>query len=138
MGVLFILSYVVRVRLSSRARRWSTQSEPLPVLARPFDVGHAAPAQLRMRGIVADVGTVMPAAHALGLLRWTGDHGDLVRVVVGLQRHVAADQQEAQFVDQRRQPVLVGHAALQGDRSEEHTSELQSLMRISYAVFCLK
>src|SRR3546814_4492064 len=26
----------------------------------------------------------------------------------------------------------------QGSRSEEHTSELQSLMRISYAVFCLK
>src|SRR3546814_1419883 len=25
-----------------------------------------------------------------------------------------------------------------GDRSEEHTSELQSLMRISYAVFCFK
>src|SRR3546814_4463902 len=28
--------------------------------------------------------------------------------------------------------------ALYSDRSEEHTSELQSLMRISYAVFCLK
>src|SRR3546814_5376128 len=28
--------------------------------------------------------------------------------------------------------------AMQGFRSEEHTSELQSLMRISYAVFCLK
>src|SRR3546814_10868106 len=27
---------------------------------------------------------------------------------------------------------------LEGPRSEEHTSELQSLMRISYAVFCLK
>src|SRR3546814_5228550 len=27
---------------------------------------------------------------------------------------------------------------LPGERSEEHTSELQSLMRISYAVFCLK
>src|SRR3546814_2420935 len=27
---------------------------------------------------------------------------------------------------------------LEIDRSEEHTSELQSLMRISYAVFCLK
>src|SRR3546814_4354098 len=26
----------------------------------------------------------------------------------------------------------------EGQRSEEHTSELQSLMRISYAVFCLK
>src|SRR3546814_8078576 len=31
------------------------------------------------------------------------------------------------------------HRAIDGaDRSEEHTSELQSLMRISYAVFCLK
>src|SRR3546814_4325869 len=29
-------------------------------------------------------------------------------------------------------------AHLAGGRSEEHTSELQSLMRISYAVFCLK
>src|SRR3546814_5916400 len=30
------------------------------------------------------------------------------------------------------------NAELQAKRSEEHTSELQSLMRISYAVFCLK
>src|SRR3546814_10460275 len=30
------------------------------------------------------------------------------------------------------------HARWQEARSEEHTSELQSLMRISYAVFCLK
>src|SRR3546814_1852804 len=29
-------------------------------------------------------------------------------------------------------------SAMPRDRSEEHTSELQSLMRISYAVFCLK
>src|SRR3546814_6312660 len=29
-------------------------------------------------------------------------------------------------------------SGLIGNRSEEHTSELQSLMRISYAVFCLK
>src|SRR3546814_1309759 len=29
-------------------------------------------------------------------------------------------------------------ATMTKDRSEEHTSELQSLMRISYAVFCLK
>src|SRR3546814_7284889 len=33
---------------------------------------------------------------------------------------------------------LVAALALGADRSEEHTSELQSLMRISYAVFCLK
>src|SRR3546814_10546881 len=31
-----------------------------------------------------------------------------------------------------------GLADVQAARSEEHTSELQSLMRISYAVFCLK
>src|SRR3546814_2940424 len=31
-----------------------------------------------------------------------------------------------------------GVAAFGGGRSEEHTSELQSLMRSSYAVFCLK
>src|SRR3546814_10456015 len=30
------------------------------------------------------------------------------------------------------------HSGLIDDRSEEHTSELQSLLRISYAVFCLK
>src|SRR3546814_1796510 len=30
------------------------------------------------------------------------------------------------------------HGFSAADRSEEHTSELQSLMRISYAVFCLK
>src|SRR3546814_9800854 len=30
------------------------------------------------------------------------------------------------------------HQPNHGSRSEEHTSELQSLMRISYAVFCLK
>src|SRR3546814_5820749 len=32
----------------------------------------------------------------------------------------------------------VSFAVGAGERSEEHTSELQSLMRISYAVFCLK
>src|SRR3546814_8691255 len=47
-----------------------------------------------------------------------------------------------------RPPALAGHRGLQltnglcgaapALRSEEHTSELQSLMRISYAVFCLK
>src|SRR3546814_9304454 len=37
-------------------------------------------------------------------------------------------------LDQRRRVVTRRH----DHRSEEHTSELQSLMRISYAVFCLK
>src|SRR3546814_9134156 len=37
-----------------------------------------------------------------------------------------------------RAVILHDAGVMQDDRSEEHTSELQSLMRISYAVFCLK
>src|SRR3546814_6903396 len=40
-----------------------------------------------------------------------------------------------QYGDQERADHRQPHHR---DRSEEHTSELQSLMRISYAVFCLK
>src|SRR3546814_4745421 len=39
---------------------------------------------------------------------------------------------------QALQGRLPADRAVSGHRSEEHTSELQSLMRISYAVFCLK
>src|SRR3546814_8856485 len=43
------------------------------------------------------------------------------------------------FAAVRRRLVPAGRSADAEDvRSEEHTSELQSLMRISYAVFCLK
>src|SRR3546814_2962346 len=40
------------------------------------------------------------------------------------------------FAEQVRRGLA--DAGREGRRSEEHTSELQSLMRISYAVFCLK
>src|SRR3546814_4477201 len=44
--------------------------------------------------------------------------------------------------DQRRIAAIADgldlRPAFEDQRSEEHTSELQSLMRISYAVFCLK
>src|SRR3546814_2427773 len=43
--------------------------------------------------------------------------------------------------DERREivgPAILQPALAREMRSEEHTSELQSLMRISYAVFCLK
>src|SRR3546814_5552222 len=41
------------------------------------------------------------------------------------------------FSGKRGDPAIAW-AQVKGIRSEEHTSELQSLMRISYAVFCLK
>src|SRR3546814_2900288 len=47
----------------------------------------------------------------------------------------AARAEMAVAVVMQRAAFLQGHA---DHRSEEHTSELQSLMRISYAVFCLK
>src|SRR3546814_2368737 len=51
--------------------------------------------------------------------------------------HMAGARSQADLASQgagvRRRVVC-----LVGERSEEHTSELQSLMRISYAVFCLK
>src|SRR3546814_9025146 len=47
----------------------------------------------------------------------------------GALRHVVEKAAQAHHVIRRHRPGL---------RSEEHTSELQSLMRISYAVFCLK
>src|SRR3546814_2467139 len=46
----------------------------------------------------------------------------------GLRRH----RTDARHVQEEREEGLTR------PRSEEHTSELQSLMRISYAVFCLK
>src|SRR3546814_4194092 len=62
----------------------------------------------------------------------------LAHLAVGLaDRHagrVARDEEGADMrVLGKRLDIGAHH-----DRSEEHTSELQSLMRISYAVFCLK
>src|SRR3546814_8846482 len=42
------------------------------------------------------------------------------------------------FSGDKSAPTVTGLAVALLIRSEEHTSELQSLMRISYAVFCLK
>src|SRR3546814_2628243 len=47
---------------------------------------------------------------------------------------VAVEANRTAFLWGRR----AAHALAAVERSEEHTSELQSLMRISYAVFCLK
>src|SRR3546814_5121101 len=50
------------------------------------------------------------------------------------------DQTGSLFVDgaDKFKIIVPAHTSPERDRSEEHASELQSLMRISYAVFCLK
>src|SRR3546814_2099946 len=51
-------------------------------------------------------------------------------------RHAGQVHDHGLVVEQRLEPALADFGLV--GRSEEHTSELQSLMRISYAVFCLK
>src|SRR3546814_5224263 len=62
---------------------------------------------------------------------------DMADVLVGGVDVVAGDVPGALQMRVARSLERVGIDLVAG-RSEEHTSELQSLMRISYAVFCLK
>src|SRR3546814_7125817 len=55
-------------------------------------------------------------------------------VLLGQELHREADARQFGTRNLQRARML----RPSGQRSEEHTSELQSLMRISYAVFCLK
>src|SRR3546814_10879990 len=80
-----------------------------------------------------------PPGHALD------GAGSLERIEVVLRRAHSAEPEGAGDFRLRRRHALgldalgdQGEDGLLGIRSEEHTSELQSLMRISYAVFCLK
>src|SRR3546814_9131528 len=67
------------------------------------------------------------------------DYGDTEQVRLLL---TISDVTEARISEKLKDDLLREKAILlqelQHRRSEEHTSELQSLMRISYAVFCLK
>src|SRR3546814_7425080 len=63
---------------------------------------------------------------------------DFRRADVSIESEIAALLDEA-VTRYGKLGILVSNAAIANvHRSEEHTSELQSLMRISYAVFCLK
>src|SRR3546814_8528042 len=79
----------------------------------------------------------------------SGDAADRRRVAARRAQPLWVEREHRRIIGARRmahQRDSIGIAAQAGDmslhprdrRSEEHTSELQSLMRISYAVFCLK
>src|SRR3546814_5670328 len=72
-----------------------------------------------------------PAKHC----KWGSDTSEQDCPHNGSPREAPPAGMCAQFAE-RRCPAQGGSLPL--CRSEEHTSELQSLMRISYAVFCLK
>src|SRR3546814_3936892 len=81
--------------------------------------------------------------HAIGLLVWPD--GCALSGYLALQRLEKLDQRHAIGVAEAASDILMASVMIPADvgleletgRSEEHTSELQSLMRISYAVFCL-
>src|SRR3546814_16111625 len=79
----------------------------------------------------------LPADRAaVYLARGNGLHvekADLLGLVV-CNRGALANWVEIEIAEL----LAVGRLGARHHRSEEHTSELQSLMRISYAVFCLK
>src|SRR3546814_7523774 len=78
-------------------------------------------------------------AHAIGRPVGVGEFEDGHHRIVG-PRPWAAEGAAIKYPLplSREAPVAVVDVRRLGRRSEEHTSELQSLMRISYAVFCLK
>src|SRR3546814_2845676 len=95
--------------------------------------------------VVADTGTAEADA---GQIASTDAHDIIVNGQI-VFRNRTEDPNPVLSYDleyfQRFEPVSVGEmlkrvpgVTFTSDRSEEHTSELQSLMRISYAVFCLK
>src|SRR3546814_3952118 len=99
---------------------------------------------LNYKGLVEDQAAVLERARAAGVgvmlnistreNEWdavlaTAERNADIWATVGIHPHEADAHPE---VDTAKLKARAGH------RSEEHTSELQSLMRNSYAVFCLK
>src|SRR3546814_1344550 len=105
------------IRRPPRSTRTDTLF-PYTTLFRSMGVAPAVRSRRR------DAQPVWPRFHARPQLGQLSMHG---MDAVGFLDAPAAD------IAQAARPVGV-----HGQRSEEHTSELQSLMRISYAVFCLK
>src|SRR3546814_8948255 len=71
------------------------------------------------------IGRNLPAGHFASEIETRGI------IAAGTERH---HQRQQMLLTRMREPGVRQAVP----RSEEHTSELQSLMRISYAVFCLK
>src|SRR3546814_4540035 len=101
----------------------------------------------RLAGRGADPRRLDPALGPGGIGDIFFDAADRHRAVAGEFDHAIAFAQSVLRADAAadlghgrgcvRQLIGLAQPAL-GGRSEEHTSELQSLMRNSYAVFCLK
>src|SRR3546814_10439329 len=84
--------------------------------------------------------TIRPGARyyaSLRLLEEVKRHDPLIFTKSGIMLGLGEQRLEVHQVMDDMRSADVDFITM-GQRSEEHTSELQSLMRISYAVFCLK
>src|SRR3546814_8662658 len=81
---------------------------------------------VRSQAAAAEIHGIPAAGRATG--------GGIERGRFGAGQRAAPRALRTAQADRRRRATGV----VDRERSEEHTSELQSLMRISYAVFCLK
>src|SRR3546814_8388124 len=79
-----------------------------------------------------------PAAIEAVVEAGAGEIPDRIVQIVHAHGDAGAGEIEDFLFDLLAIRAFPDHAQLARARSEEHTSELQSLMRISYAVFCLK
>src|SRR3546814_3555824 len=93
--------------------------EQMPVL----EIAGEHPARLFGRVDAVDIGQRLSLCLA---------EVEAARFLFDEQRARPEQVHETMFVAEQFDPLFID------GRSEEHTSELQSLMRISYAVFCLK
>src|SRR3546814_1657652 len=82
--------------------------------------------------------TLFRSPDGLGRVLPVAARGAALRCRETLEVEPVIGQRDLVGAAQRRQMCHVMRGAGRHPRSEEHTSELQSLMRISYAVFCLK
>src|SRR3546814_8075524 len=76
------------------------------------------------------------------MFKYSFDRGDIADRIDAAVKQVLNDGVRTGDIAQAGEAAIgtreMGNAIVAALRSEEHTSELQSLMRISYAVFCLK
>src|SRR3546814_4658714 len=127
-----------------RISDWSSDvcsSDLLLLGARDTQAGVVAQAMQQL-----DAARVLPLGH-FGQGVEVGGHGVADRRLrraagAGLagaqQQGVAREVRQLVVFERRGARIGVAPLVQRVERSEEHTSELQSLMRISYAVFCLK
>src|SRR3546814_2445491 len=145
MSIVFYF-FSIRRRHTRCALVTGVQTCALPISQAPIPVvpGGATPTEflaLMARGF--RVCKLFPANAVGGLAMLKGLAGPLADLALCPTGGISEDN-AAEFLAQPNVACVGGSWMVPrpwlaaGERSEEHTSELQSLMRISYAVFCLK